>query len=136
MDTMIRQCRQGASTWSVNTAGGEVDLIVCDMSTYDDVVKLLRPYLRYNNNTKNIAWGIETFTYKGIPVMYSKFLDTATTTKRMLFLDTRFIEMVIGLDMTMERLAKVEDANKFMIKWYGALAVKAENFSGQYDTIT
>jgi len=125
--TAIRTCR---------TAGGEPNLIVTDYSTYDAIKALIQDQLRYVSQT-NIAWGITTVSFEGIPIIASRFLSTTTGTsattpatgKSLFVLDTNVIEMRVLQDVSYEELAKVNDSVKFMLKCYEALVVKAPQFN-------
>jgi hypothetical protein len=125
--TAIRTCR---------TAGGEPNLIVCDYSTYDTIKALIQDQLRYVSTT-TIAWGITTLSFEGIPVIASRFLSTTSGTgamvpstgKSLFVLDTNVIEMRVLQDVSYEELAKVNDSQKFMLKLYEALVVKAPQFN-------
>jgi hypothetical protein len=125
--------------------GGEPKLIITDWSSVDRIKGLLMDFQRYLDTTK-LAWGIETLSFEGIPVLGSRFLansglptswtqngsywvPTGLTGPVMLYLDTDVVEMRVLQDVVMERLAKVNDADKFYMKLYEAVVNKAPQFS-------
>jgi len=131
----ILYAKQGGTTFSETIGGGNPDLIITDLATYNDIKALLDPYQRYVNTT-NIAWGIETFTFDGIPVVASKFMTTTSGSKSLYVIDTSVVRLGVALDITFERLAKTNDSDKFMIKWYGALIVLNERYCAKITSIS
>ncbi len=129
----IRRAKQGAA--SSVTGTGHPDLIVVDLATFDDIKKLLQSFLRYND-TNNLKWGVQAVWFEGIPIISSAFLDVTGGSKELYVLDTSTLGLAILQDITFERLAKVNDSNKFFIRWYGALFVEAEKFNTYANTIT
>lgn len=120
---------------TARTNGGEPNLIVCDYATYDNIKALIQDQLRYVSTTQ-IAWGLTTVSFEGIPIIASRFLSTTAgtgsglpATARSLFvLDTNVIEMRVLQDVSYEELAKTNDSVKFMLKCYEALVLKAPQF--------
>lgn len=70
-----------------------------------------------------------------IPVIPSRFLSNTTGAKQIFFLDTDFIEMRVLQDMTYEDLSKTNDSNKFMLKIYECLIMRAPQFNSFIDNI-
>jgi len=134
--TTILYCQQGGTTYSAVYGGGSPDLIICDLATEKDLKILLDPYMRFAGPLQNIAWGFTSIEIDHIPVLASKFMDTATTVKSLAVLDTSVIRLAVALDITMEGLAKTADSDKRMIKWYGALVILNERYCGEILTIT
>jgi hypothetical protein len=116
---MIRTCR---------LANGHPDLFVTDYKTLDDIKALLQDYLRYPAPTANIAWGIQSIEFEGIPIVPDLSMPSTTNSKEIHLWDTSIAELRIMQDEMFEEAAKTQDAYKFWIKWYGALVIKAENF--------
>ena len=128
--------------------GGEPKIIVTDWASVDRIKGLLMDFQRYMDTTR-LAWGIETLSFDGIPVIGSRFLastglpsnwtvasgaggflvPTGITGPVMLYLDTDVIEMRVLQDVVMERLAKTADSDKFFLKIYEAVINKAPSFS-------
>lgn len=134
-----------ASITQARNNGGEPKLIITDWSSVDRLKGLLMDFQRYLDTTK-LAWGIETLSFDGIPVLGSRFLadtglpsawasngsfkiPTGLTGPVMLFLDTDTVEMRVLQDVVMERLAKTADSDKFFLKIYEAVINKAPGFS-------
>jgi len=55
--------------------------------------------------------------------------------KECYFLDTDYIEMRVLQDVTYEKLAKTNDSNKFFLKIYEALVMKAPEFNAYIDNL-
>jgi hypothetical protein len=70
-----------------------------------------------------------------IPAIPSMYLSNVSGAKQLWFLDTDFIEMRVLQDMTYEDLAKTNDSNKFMLKIYECLVVRAAQFNAFIDNI-
>jgi hypothetical protein len=118
------------------TKGGEPNLIVTDYATLDAIKALIQDQLHYVS-TQNIAWGIQTVSFEGLPLIASRFLSTTAgtgamvpSTGRSLFvLDTNVIEMRVLQDVSYEERAKTNDSTKFALKCYEALVCKAPQFN-------
>ena len=130
----IRQARQGAQSSVVG--GGNPDLIVMDLATHDQFKGLLQSYLRYVAPQVSIAWGIQVIEFEGLPVITSKFANITSGSRRVYILDTSRVFLAVLQDVTFEDLAKVDDSNKFMLKWYGALIISAEAHCAMLTGIT
>jgi len=122
--------------------GGEPKIIVTDWASVDILKGLLMEFQRYVDTTR-LAWGIETLSFDGIPVIGSRFLAdrgagfgqtagaylTPNGDNWMMFFDTDVIEMRVLQDVVFERLAKVQDSDKFMLKLYETAVNKAPEFN-------
>jgi len=125
-----------ASIQTCRTGGGDPNLMVCDYATYDTIKGLLDDNQRYINTT-NIAWGITSIVFEGIPIIASRFLSTdvgagtgvPADAKSLFILDTNVIEMRVLQDATYEELGQQNDSKRFMVKEYVALVVKAPVFN-------
>jgi len=133
--TSIMHCQQGGESYSSTISGAMPDLIVTDLSTFKDLKALVDPYNRYMNTTK-IAWGITALEIDGIPVITSQFMTTTSGSKALYVLNTSAMKLVVAQDLTFERLAKTNDSNKFMVKWYGALVLDNERLFAQIVSIS
>jgi hypothetical protein len=130
----IADIRTGIRT--ARTAGGEPNLMVCDYATYDEIKSLIQDQLRYVS-TQNIAWGITTLSFEGIPIIASRFLNTTAGTgamtpytgRSLFILDTNVIEMRVLRDVTYEELAQTNLSKKFVLSVFEALVVKAPQFN-------
>jgi hypothetical protein len=121
---------------TARTAGGEPNLIVTDYASYDVIKALIQDQLRYVA-TQNIAWGIVTLSFEGIPIIASRFLSTTAGTgsgvpqdsRSLYVLDTNVIEMRVLRDVTYEELAQVNLSKKFVLSVFETLVVKAPQFN-------
>lgn len=131
MRNAIRQAKAGGIVAALPVGGGNPNLIVTDLVTVDDVKALLQAWLRYPAPTVSLAWGIQTVEFEGLPIISSKFMTTLAANKIMLVLDTSKVFLAVLQDIVLEELARTDDGNKFMLKWYGALVVTAEMHCAQ-----
>ncbi|NOR84824.1 hypothetical protein GQ473_01795 [archaeon] len=132
------------SVQSAYDDGGMPKLAVCSSSVLTDLRAIMLDQFRFTpaemaaGNT--LPFGIPTTlvlqTMVGpIPVIPSRFLSNTSGSKQIFFLDTDFIEMRVLQDMTYEDLAKINDSNKFMLKIYEALIMRATQFNSFIDNI-
>lgn len=70
-----------------------------------------------------------------IPVIPSQQLTNTSGSKQIYFLDMDYIEMRVLQDLTYEDLAKTNDSQKFMLKIYETLVVRAPEFNAYIDNI-
>ena len=112
-------------------ANGSVDLIVTDGYTLNYVKGLLMDYQRHIAPVPaEFNFGIpDAFMFDGIMVIKDRYMPVTATSRRMLFLDTRYIFLAVLQDYTYEELAKTNDSQKYMIKWYGTLVITFESSS-------
>jgi len=117
------------NTGRPSLAGSDADSLV-------DVRKLMIDNFRYTPKDMigTAGYGvpasvvIETMVGP-VPLVPSQYLSTTTAEKSIYFLDTEHIEMRVLQDMTYEDLAKTNDSQKFMLKVYEALVLKAPSFN-------
>jgi hypothetical protein len=124
--------------------GGMPKLAVCSSSVLTDLRKIIIDTFRYTpaqmTQGATLPFGIppklvlETMVGP-IPVIPSRFLSNTTGAKQIFFLDTDFIEMRVLQDMTYEDLAHTNDSNKFMLKIYACLIMRATQFNSFVDNI-
>ena len=141
-----------ALTWddierAIRTAfdnGGRPKLAIASSAVVEDIRKILIDTFRYSPDhlvgTEGLPVGIPPqliiHTMVGpIPVIPSMYLSNSSGSKQIYFLDTDFIEMRVLQDMTYEELAKTSDAQKFMLKIYECLVMKAPQFNAFIDNI-
>lgn len=128
----IRDARKGASSTPGTLGGGEPNLIVTDLETYDEIKALLQSQLRYTNIPMGqIAWGITTVLFDGIPIIPSKHMPRTNGQRELLVLDTRTMEMRVLQDLTYQELAVTADFRQFFLKIYETYINKAEEFSAK-----
>ena len=114
-------------------AKGMVTLVVTDASTHDYIKGLLMDFQRQPAPpSEGLPFGIPgSFRFDQADFIKSQFMPTTTASRRMLFLDMRYIFMGVLQDMTYEELAKINDSNKYMLKVYEALVVTFEGAMSQ-----
>jgi hypothetical protein len=112
--TELAQCRD---------AGGVINLLVTTNTLSNSLKGLMMDYQRWVDTTK-IAWGIETMSFDGIPVIVDRYVPSGYV----YILDMSVIFMAVLQDMVYEELAKTNDSVKFSLKAYEALVVRVEAF--------
>jgi len=125
---IIRKARTAND--SATLGQGDPNLLVTDFTTMDNVKSLLQEFQRYIGTT-DIAWGIRTIEFEGLPMIASKFMPTTPTNRELLVLQTDTLQMRVLQDVTYEELAKVNDSYKFLLKVYESLIVTAPQFNAR-----
>jgi len=101
------------------------DLVVTDGYTLGVLKGLLMDYVRYEGLAKE--YGIpDGFEFEGALFIKDRYMPVTPTAREILYLDTRYAFLAVQQDYTYEELAKTNDSQKFMLKWYGALVVNFE----------
>ena len=118
--------------------GGRPSLLLTDGRTATDIKALMVQQLRYAPTTE-AAWGFESVAFNGprgtVPLIQSQLVRTTAGdgsgtihgSKSILALDMAHIENRLLQDYTYEPLAKTNDSDKFMIKFYGHVVCKGVN---------
>jgi len=132
--TTIRKARTAND--STTLGQGDPNLIVTDHATLDNVKGLLQDYQRYVNTNFEIAWGLKTVEFEGLPIVPSKFAPPTTAYRSLTALSTDTWQMRVLQDLTYEELAKTNDSYKFQIKAYEALIAPGLPFNWSLITIT
>lgn len=114
-------------------AKGRTDLIVTDVHTHNYFKGLLMEFQRQPSTpAQNLPFGIPgAFEFDGVSVIRDQFMPTTAASRRMLFLDTRYLVMAVLLDVTFQEIPTLNDSRKYMLKVYEALAVKYEGAMSQ-----
>lgn len=114
-------------------AFGMITLCVTDSATHSRIKSLLQAYQRQlAQPAENLPFGIPgAFQFDQATFIKSQFMPTSANSKRILFLDMRYIHMAVLQDVTYEELAKTHDANKYMLKVYEALVNTFEGAMSQ-----
>ncbi len=124
--------------------GGRPKIAVASSSVITDLRKIMIDNFRFRPDDLvsgvklpfGVAPQLVLQTMVGpIPVIPSMFLSNTSGSKQIFFLDTDFIEMRVLQDMTYEDLAKTNDSQKFMLKIYECLVVRAPQFNSYIDNI-
>ena len=111
---------------------GHPNLIVTDYKTLDDVKGLIQTFLMYDKIPQgNIAWGIQTIEFEGIPIIPDLFMPTTAGAREMLFLDTSSIQLRVLQEAMMEEKKTDTDSFKFMIKTYETMIIINEAWNGR-----
>jgi len=112
--TELAQCRD---------AGGVTNLIVLTNTLSNSLKGLMMDYQRWVDTTK-IAWGIETMSFDGIPVIVDRYCPSGYV----LLIDMSVVFMAVLQDIVYEELAKANDSVKFTLKAYEAIVCRAPDF--------
>lgn len=122
---------------STTLGQGDPNLMVTDFSNVDKIKGLLQQYQRYVNTNFEIAWGLKTLEFEGLPIVPSKFEPVGSSNVRKLGVwSTDTWQMRVLQDVTYEELAKQNDSYKFMLKAYESAICTAEQFNAQIVTIS
>jgi len=112
--------------------GGRPNLAICSSGVFEDLLGLLTAKIGYMQSMKQVFWGFSTivlYTAVGeIPVVQSRYLSNTSGSKAIYFLDMSVVEMRVLQDLTYEELAKTNDSQKFMLKQYEVLIIRAPTF--------
>jgi hypothetical protein len=121
---------------------GRPDVAGCDSSTSADLRKIMMNTfnIRPNDLGGTTGFGIparmilETMVGP-VPVIPSQYLSSTTGEKQLFFLDSEYMEMRVLQDMTYEEKASVTDSQKFTLKIYETLLLRAPQFNAFVDNI-
>lgn len=120
--------------------GGRPNLAVCSSGVYTDLLGLLTAKIGYMQPVQQVFWGFSTIvlnTMVGqVPVIPSMNMSNTSGSKAIYFLDLSVVEMRVLQDLTYEELAKTNDSQKFMLKIYEALIIKAPSFCSSITEIS
>lgn len=110
-------------------ANGLIDLIVTDGQTFNYVKGLLQDFQRnVERPSGQMDFGIpDAFMFDGVLFIKDRYMPTTAASRRAIYLDSRYVFLAVLQDITFEELAKVNDSQKYMLKWYGALCVTFES---------
>ena len=118
--------------------GGRPNLLLTDGRTTTDLKALMVQQLRISPTT-DMSWGFQTVSFEGprgtLPIVQSQVVRTDAGdgsgtifgSKSICCLDMNQIENRILQDYTYEPLAKTNDSDRFMVKYYGCAIVKGVN---------
>lgn len=112
--------------------GGRPDLAVCNSNVFRQLQTLLQQKIGYLQASVVNEWGFSEIMINTIVgpvrVIPSMYLSNSASVGRFIALDTSVIEVRVLQDMTYEELAKTNDSQKFLLKEYITLVVKAPAF--------
>ncbi|KKM74422.1 hypothetical protein LCGC14_1400530 [marine sediment metagenome] len=119
-----------------NTSG-IVQWAVTDPFTHTYLKGLLMDFQRFVGEQENLPFGIRgSYNIDGVDFIKSRFMNTTSTSRNIFFIDPTAVEMGVLQDMTFQELAKTNDSDKFMLKMYEALAMKAQQFCASLTSIS
>lgn len=126
------------------TDSGLPDFAVASIGVVKDIRNLLRDAFRYS--PADMAAGMMPFGMRPqlrydsmigpMPIVPSQYLSNTTTLKSIYFLQSDMMEVRVLQDMTYEPLAKTNDSDKFMLKQYECLIMRAPEFNSSITTLT
>lgn len=104
---------------------GQPNLIITDTYTATALEDQMMDYVRYVNPYQSFAWGLDALAISTVvgrlPILVSQYMPSASGSRRLLVVNTNMLEQRVLQDITYEKLAKVEDAEKFYLKTYRTL---------------
>jgi len=116
-------------------AGGRPNLAVSNSRAYTDILKLLSTQITYREAARQVFWGFSALVLYSIvgeiPLIASMWMDNTEDKGQILFLDLTVIEMRVLQDLTYMELAKTNDSDKFFLKIYEVLIMRAPTFCSQ-----
>lgn len=130
----VRKARTANDSTSLGV--GDPNLIVTDYTTLDTIKSLLQGSQRYINTNFEIAWGLKTLEFEGLPIIASKFMPSTGASRELHVWSTETWQMRVLQDVTYEELAKQNDSYKFMLKLYEAPICTAQQFNTRLYNLT
>lgn len=118
---------------TVYQAKGKTDLVVTDINTHNYVKGLLMDFQRQPAPpAEGLSFGIPgAFNFDGANFVPNQFMPQTSNSRRMLFLDTRYLVMAVLLDITFQELPSINDSRKYMLKVYETFANQFESAMSQ-----
>jgi hypothetical protein len=110
-------------------ANGTTDLVVTDGSTFNVIKGLLMDFQRnVEKPSGTMDFGIpDAFTFDGALFIKDRYMPTTASSRRILYLDTRYVFLAVLQDVTFEDMAKTNDSVAYFLKWYGVMVVNFES---------
>ena len=119
---------------------GAPNLMITDPYTAEDLIEQQMDYVKYIDPNITIAWGLQVPSIQTvvgrIPILVSQFMPIASGDRRLFCINTNYVQRRVLQDITFERLAKVSDSEKFMLKTYQTVINKFPEGMGQLYGIT
>jgi len=119
---------------------GAPNLMITDPYTAEALIEQQMDYVKYIDPNVTIAWGLQVPSIQTvvgrIPILVSQFMPIASGDRRLFCINTNFVQRRVLQDITFERLAKVSDSEKFMLKTYQTVINKFPEGMGQLYGIT
>jgi len=110
-------------------ANGLIDLVITDGRTLNYVKGLMQDYLRfYGQIPANMDFGIpDAFYFDGALFIKDRYAPTTAASRRIFYVDTRYIFLAVLQDMTYQEMGVQSDSRRYFIKWYGSLVINFES---------
>ena len=119
---------------------GAPNLMITDPYTAEDLIEQQMDYVKYIDPNITIAWGLQVPSIQTvvgrIPILVSQFMPIDSGDRRLFCINTNYVQRRVLQDITFERLAKVSDSEKFMLKTYQTVINKFPEGMGQLYGIT
>jgi len=114
---------------------GAPNLLITDPYTASNLKNQIINSIRYSNPYTKVAWGLQALSINTVvgelPLIVSQFMPTTADARRILCINTNFLEQRVLQDITFQRLAQTTDSNKFFLKVYMTLVNKFPEGMGQ-----
>lgn len=109
-------------------ANGIIDLVVTDADTFNYIKGLLMDFQRnVSAPSAQMDFGIpDAFEFDGVLFIKDRYMPTTANTRRLIYLDTRYLFLAVQQDYTFVEMPNLNDSQKYYIKWYGTLVVNFE----------
>ena len=118
---------------------GTPSLLITDYKTRTDIVQQMSDLTRYVDPV-NIGWGLSAVAFNGpsgvVPLISSIYMPNASGDRRIIALDTQYIEDRTMLETSFSDLAKTNDSSKFFLRRYSTLISRFSEGCGQLTGIT
>ena len=110
-------------------ANGVIDLAVTDGQTHAYLKGILQGFQRNVEKPSGMMdFGIpDAFMIDGVLIIKDRYMPTTAGSRRILYLDTRYVFLAVLQDISFNNVAKINDSEKYYLKWYGALVVTFES---------
>jgi hypothetical protein len=109
-------------------------IAVTDASTMANLKGKLLDYQRFIDKptSADMLFGIlDSFKFDQLTFIYDQFMPATSGSRRIILIDPVYVFLAVLQEITYEELAKDGDWNKYMLKWYGSLAITYEASCGQ-----
>ena len=109
-------------------ANGMITLSVTDASTHNYIKGLLQDFQRQPAPpAENLPFGIPgAFSFDGVDFIKDRFMPTTSGSRRILFLDMRYLFMAVLQDVTYEEKYSDNDDYPYLLKLYEAMVLTFE----------
>lgn len=106
-------------------ANALIDLVVTDGATFNTLKGLLMDFQRnVEQPSVLMEFGLpDAYMFDGALFVKDRYMPTVAANRQICYLDTRYIYLPVLRDYTFEELAKTNLSRKFVISWFGSLAI-------------